>query len=160
MRIDKACIVGIVLFAASAGLVAAPVSGDGSKDLALGIFLGQPTGLTVRYGLGKNQSLEAKAAWSFANSGRDASASFQANYLLEFPGILVIEKEDLPLYTGIGLQTDVSSSPSLGVRIPLGIAYRFAKAPIELCLEIGLGLQLFPSTSFLSSGGLGVRYRF
>ena len=158
---NQVCIVGIFIFAASAGLVAAPVSSkaDGSEGLALGIFLGQPTGLTVRYGLGKSQSLEAKAAWSFAYSGRDASASFQANYLLEFPGVLVFNNEDFPLYTGVGLQTDVSSSTSLGVRIPLGVEYRFAKAPIELCLEVGLGLQLFPSTAFLPSAGLGARYR-
>ncbi len=162
MRRIRACVVVIALFAASAGLGAAPASdkGDGSGGLALGIFLGQPTGLSLRYGLGKGHSLEAKAAWSFESPGKEASASFQANWLIEFPGVLVVEKEDFPLYTGVGLQTDLGTSPSLGFRIPLGLEYRFAKAPLELCLEIGLGLQLFPSTSFLSSGGFGARYRF
>jgi hypothetical protein len=162
MSFKRTCLIVILASAISASLCAAPISGkhDGAEGAALGLFLGQPTGISFRYGLGHEQSLEAKAAWNLANAGSDPSISLQANWLLEFPGILVIQKEDFPLYVGAGVQADVGQATRLGFRIPAGLAYRFNKAPIELCLEIGLGMELFPSTSFLSSGGLGVRYRF
>jgi len=53
-----------------------------------------------------------------------------------------------------------SNDTSIGFRVPFGIIYRFIKTPLELNLEIGLGMQLFPSTAFRGSGGLGLRYRF
>jgi hypothetical protein len=125
--------------------------------MALGLFLGQPTGLTFRMGLGSNQSLEAKAAWDLSGDGFFAA---QANWLLEFPGTFVIEGEDFIPYVGGGLAIGVSNDMSLGLRIPFGIVYRFEKAPIELCLELAPGMNLFPKTSYAGSGGLGIRYRF
>jgi hypothetical protein len=130
-----------------------------ARGLALGIFLGQPTGLTCRYGLGAADSVEGKAAWNFGNA-QSASFTFQANWLHEIPGLLVIQGEDFPPYVGAGVQVDAGAGTSVSFRIPAGIVYRFAQAPIELCLEVGLGLQLFPSTRAAGSGGLGVRYRF
>jgi hypothetical protein len=163
MRFKEPILVALFAFGVSAIVLAAP-SPDGRKGAegsALGLFVGQPTGISYRLGIGNDQSFEAKAAWDLAdNRGGDASFIFQANWLLEFPGVLVVQKEDFPLYVGAGVQADLGSATSLGFRIPGGVMYRFAKAPIELCLEIGLGMQLFPSTAFVSSGGLGARYRF
>jgi hypothetical protein len=159
MFLRIAAVAGLIAVAASAFAASPAGRQGGAGGSALGIFVGQPTGITFRYGLGSAQSLEAKAAWDFA-SKNGASIFLQANWLLEFPGVLVIEKEDFPLFVGAGLQLGVGATTSLGVRVPAGLVYRFAKAPIELCLELGLGMQLFPSTALLGSGGLGVRYRF
>jgi hypothetical protein len=162
MPFKKTSIVAILALSAAASMFAEPSSGTqkGSEGSALGIFLGQPTGLSFRLGLGKEQSLEAKAAWNLSSKSDTAAVTFQANWLLEFPGILVIEGRDFPLYVGAGGQIDVGAKTSVGVRIPGGIVYRFEKAPIELNFELGLGMQLFPATAFVGSGGLGVRYRF
>ncbi len=158
MQLKRSILAPCLLSLFGLGLFAAPKAG--SAGLAAGIFLGQPTGITVRYGLGHEQSVEAKAAWSFAGSGSDARVTLQANWLMEFPGILVVQGLDFPLYAGAGLQADLGNQTGLGFRVPLGLLYRFAKAPIELNREIGLGLQLIPSTVFSGSGGLGIRYRF
>jgi hypothetical protein len=162
MPFNKASFIAVLALIASAGLFAAPSSEapKGSEGSAIGIFLGQPTGLSFRLGLGNEQSLEAKAAWNLSSKTDSAALIFQANWLLEFPGILVIKDQDLPLYIGAGAQVDVGSNTSLGLRIPGGLIYRFAKAPVELCLELGLGMQLYPATAFVGSGGLGARYRF
>lgn len=149
----------VIPFAAAAG--PAPkrsIAGD-IEGVALGVFLGQPTGLTCRLGLGGPGSLEAKAAWDLAGS-KDSSAAltFQANYLLEFPGVLVIEGRDIPPYVGGGAQFDIGAESRIGLRLPFGLAYRLEKAPIEFCLELGIGMSLFPSTRLMTSGGLGVRY--
>ena len=88
----------VVLFMiAAAGAAFAEAPAAKSPDIALGVFLGEPTGISIRWGIAKNQSLEGKAAWSFVDTGhQEASFTFQANYLLEFPGILVVKKEDFP----------------------------------------------------------------
>jgi hypothetical protein len=149
----------IIALAAASALSAAPVRASATGN-AIGLFLGQPTGITYRRSLGSDQSFEAKAAWDLTQTGGGSTILVQANWLLEFPGIFRVEKADLPLYFGAGLQANLGSSSSLGFRIPLGTFYRFAKAPIELCLELGPGMRLFPSTSFVGDGGLGVRFRF
>jgi hypothetical protein len=152
------CLAGSLLAAAPAKATAKKSAArSGGSDMALGLFLGQPTGLSFRLGLGSNQSLEAKAAWELSEQGSFAA---QANWLLEFPGTLVIEGQDIIPYVGGGAALWVSGELSLGIRIPFGLVYRFEKAPIELCLEVAPGMNLFPGTTFAGSGGLGVRYRF
>ncbi|MGO8694115.1 MAG: hypothetical protein ACLQMF_10645 [Rectinemataceae bacterium] len=152
----------VVLFMiAAAGAAFAEAPAAKSPDIALGVFLGEPTGISIRWGIAKNQSLEGKAAWSFVDTGhQEASFTFQANYLLEFPGILVVKREDFPLYVGFGAETHLGDSDTFGLRIPLGVVYRFANVPLELCLELGIGMELFPATTVVGSGGLGIRYRF
>lgn len=131
-----------------------------SSGTALGLFLGQPTGISFRLGLSAEQSLEAKAAWDLVGSkGGTAQFAFQANWLLELPGTLVIEDVDIPPYIGAGVALGVGSEVSLGLRVPFGLVYRFEKAPIELGLEVGLGMSLIPSTDFAIDGGLALRYR-
>lgn len=130
-----------------------------ASGYALGAFIGQPTGLTFRMGLSETDSFEAKAAWNLGSSSQDLG--LQASWLTEFPGVLVIEGEDITPYLGAGLGLSLASSGlGLGIRAPLGLVYRFRGFPLELALEIGLGLNLLPSTSFASSGGLALRYRF
>lgn len=163
MKRSLACLA--VLCLAGSLLAAVPAKATAKKsaarksgsDMAFGLFLGQPTGLTFRMGLGSNQSLEAKAAWAFSGQGSFAA---QANWLLEFPGTFVIEGEDIIPYVGAGAALGISGEVSLGIRIPFGLVYRFEKAPIELCLEVAPGMNLLPGTTFSGSGGLGVRYRF
>jgi hypothetical protein len=152
---------------AAAGLLASPplfaapshAKSRGPEGDAIGLFLGQPTGITYRHGLGDEQSFEAKAAWNLALAG-GATILVQTNWLIEFPGLFRIDKESFPLYIGAGFQAELGSGASLGLRMPLGIAYRFSKAPLELCLELGPGMQVLPATSLLGSGGVGIRYRF
>jgi len=48
----------------------------------------------------------------------------------------------------------------VGVRIPVGINYIFAKAPLDIFLEIVPMLELVPRTEFNLNGGIGIRYFF
>ncbi len=150
----------LTLAAASAFAAGAGELPQGAEGKAIGLFLGQPTGITFRLGIAKEQSLEAKAAWNLSSKSDTAAIILQGNWLLEFPGILKIQDQDFPLYVGVGAQVDLGSATNIGVRVPGGIFYRFPNAPVELNLELGLGMQLFPSTAFVGSGGLGARYRF
>ena len=170
--IVKRIFVTALLIVACCGLaMAAPKGGSSRKapqgpkpaipaeGMAFGVFLGQPTGFTFRIGVASTQSMEFKAAWSLGSS--QAAFSAEGNWLIEFPNTIVIEREQFIPYTGIGASLGVGSGElGLGFRVPGGIVYRFESAPIELCLEIGLGMSIIPATAFNATGGLGVRYRF
>lgn len=164
----KRVIATVAILAACAGLAlaapksktpAGPKPAIPANGLALGAFLGEPTGFTLRIGLSAVQSFEAKAAWSLQSS--TSAFHFEANWLLEFPNSFIIEREQFIPYVGAGLALGAASQEfTLGFRIPGGIVYRFSGAPIELALEIALGMSVLPKTALAPSGGLAVRYRF
>lgn len=169
--IVKRIFVTAFLIVACCGMVmAAPKGGSSRKPqgpkpaitaegMAFGVFLGQPTGFTFRLGLAQTQSMEFKAAWSFGAA--QAAFAAEGNWLIEFPNSIVIEREQFLPYTGIGASLGVGNGElGLGFRVPGGIVYRFANAPIEICLEIGIGMSIIPATAFNATGGLGIRYRF
>ena len=138
----------------AASLIAEPTK------LGLGIFLGQPSGVCVGLDLNAVNWLDFKAAWNFAGPADSVNIIAQANYELAFPGLLVIQEQDIVPFVGIGLEVSFGSDlPQIGFRIPVGLNYRFKDAPLELFLEIGIGMYLFPATQFMGSGGLGGRYR-
>ncbi len=150
-RLVLASLVALMTVSAVA---AAPTSG-------VGVFLGQPTGLSFGKDISATNWLDFKAAWNFANAKDGFSIILQGNYELAFPGSFVIEGQDIVPFIGIGAEAAIGNDlPQVGLRIPFGLNYRFAKAPLELFLELGVGLYLFPSTSFMGSGGLGLRFRF
>ena len=49
---------------------------------------------------------------------------------------------------------------TLGVRVPLGLAYIFSDEPIDIFLEIVPILDLLPQTDFTISAAIGGRYFF
>jgi hypothetical protein len=85
-----------------------------------------------------------------------------ADHLFNFIDMVKIEEVTFPLYVGVGaiMSIDTAGGISLGARVPLGAFYIFRDIPLEISLEIVPGLYLFPATSFLAMGGIGVRYCF
>ncbi|HOX13585.1 MAG TPA: hypothetical protein P5117_12810 [Spirochaetia bacterium] len=165
MNRSKFCIPALFILA----LASAPAFGAPEKKLdvdlspsnwALGIFLGEPTGITVQLDVGATQALEVKAAWNFVAAGQNegGNVTLQGNYVLWFPGLLVFDGHDIPPFAGIGVEARFGTDFLLGLHIPFGVRYRFREVPIELALELGAGMSLIPSTSFMGSGGLAIRW--
>lgn len=135
------------------------VPADG--PMGLGLFLGQPTGVSFELDLGPASWLDAKAAWNFGGGHGGYSILLQANYEYAFPGMLVIEAASFTPFFGLGAFFNLYDGGfGLGARAPGGLAYRFRKAPFELFIEVGLDIPMFPAFGIGASGGLGVRYRF
>ena len=130
------------------------------SNWALGIFLGEPTGISIQLDIADTQALELKAAWNFVAAGTNqgGNITLQGNYVLWFPGLLTISEHDIPPFAGIGVEARFGTDFLLGLHIPFGVRYRFKEAPIELALELGAGMSLIPSTSFMGSGGLAIRW--
>jgi hypothetical protein len=153
------------LYAALACLLISCAALSGQEGFSLGAFLGVPTGLTAKLGLSGADAFEAKLAWDFSQLAVDGTGAFrfstQLNYHLYFPGTFAIEGLDFPPFVGIGAEIVLSDGlPTISARMPFGIGYTFDGAPIELQLELGIGLVLFPAMAFRGSGGLAIRWVF
>ncbi|HUW68601.1 MAG TPA: hypothetical protein VMX33_00075 [bacterium] len=134
-------------------------SADG--PMGIGIFLGQPTGLTFEMDLSTSSWVDFKAAWNLAGPKGGYSILLQGNYEYAFPGMFAIESELFTPFFGGGAVVDINdTNVNFGVRVPAGIAYRFRHIPLELFIEAGIDVYLFPSFALGGSGGLGARLRF
>jgi hypothetical protein len=126
----------------------------------LGLYLGEPTGLSTKYWINRMNAIEGVAAWAFSQGFLVVAA----DYLFNFPDIVEIEGETFPLYVGAGaiMRVDMGAGGgiSIGARFPLGALYIFRGVPLEISLELVPGLYLFPDTTFLAMGGIGIRYCF
>ena len=140
------------------------------RDLGLGVFIGEPTGLSATIATAPNQEIRPLLAYSFDNY-----LFLSADYDFRYPSAswLPAGLKHLIPYVGVGGALFISSgatpgekhgpfdgsgSVGLGLRVPLGIQYRLVQSPIEFSAEIVPGLSLAPSTSFLFQGGIGVTY--
>lgn len=145
----------IVLIICFSGLAKSQQSG-----LGVGVMFGEPTGLSFKGWISERSAIDGGLGWSFAHEG---SVHIHVDYLYHFYN--VFDTPRLPLYIGVGgrikLQnTKNNSDMRLGVRIPFGISYQFAEAPLDIFFEIAPVLDLNPSTSGSVNGALGVRFYF
>jgi hypothetical protein len=83
-----------------------------------------------------------------------------ADFLIHNFDLISVSEGSLPVYFGVGAYMGLSSDFALGARIPVGIAYHFEGAPVEIFAELAPGLALLPEISFYFGGGIGVRYYF
>lgn len=127
------------------------------SGLGLGLIFGEPTGLSAKMWTSERTAIDAAVAWSFSGLGW---LHIQADFLLHNYDIISVSKGKLPLYYGVGAYTAFSSDFGLGARIPLGLAYQFEGAPVDVFAEIAPGLALLPDLGFYIGGGIGVRYFF
>ncbi len=146
----------------------ATVSANGFAEdrFGLGVIVGEPTGLSLKYWLDDDHAIDGAAAWSF--SGND---SFQLhadylwhNYDLIDSGTL---SGKLPVYYGVGARLKFKDDDrhhdddaAFGIRVPLGISYLFADAPFDLFAEIVPILDLTPDTDLELNAAIGVRFYF
>ncbi len=127
-------------------------------DFGLGAMFGAPTGLSMKYWFTESTALDGALAWHF---GDDQRLQIHADHLWHIPvPSWNVPNGRLPVYVGAGLRVIAGDHPEAGVRIPLGLAYLAAKAPIEVFAEIVPVVEFAPDTSGELDGAIGVRYYF
>lgn len=126
------------------------------SGLGLGVMIGEPTGLSAKMWTGEKTALDAGLAWSFVGHGyiRIHTDVLVHNFSIE------VTTGKLPVYIGLGAKLLLSSELGMGIRVPLGIAYWFESAPIDIFLEVVPGLNLLPATGLGIDGAVGIRYFF
>ena len=127
------------------------------KDFGLGIILGEPTGVSAKLWTSGENAFDFAAAWSFQGDG---NLLLQADYVWHIFRLIPVESGRLPFYVGVGAEVVFDDDPILGVRVPLGLDYLFANAPVDIFVELVPILRLAPSTDFDFAGGIGARYWF
>ena len=148
-----------ILFTMALGLMMILAKPAAAQDhgFGMGLILGEPTGLSAKLWTSSDNAFDFAAAWSFKGDG---NLLLQADYVWHFFELMPVPSGKLPLYIGIGGRVVLADDPSFGIRIPIGIDYMFADAPIDVFLELVPILDLSPETDFGVGGGLGIRYWF
>ena len=140
------------------GILILPISMTAQdRGFGLGIILGEPTGVSFKNWVGRREAFDVAVAWSFEGEG---AIHIHADYLFHNFRLFNIEKGDLVFYYGIGARVKTVHKTQVGVRIPLGLSYLFAKDPVEIFFELGPIMNLTPKTLFRMTTGVGVRYYF
>jgi hypothetical protein len=127
------------------------------KGIGAGIILGEPTGFSAKYWLSSTSAIDGAIAWSFIDGG---AFHIHADYLLHSFRLIYVPEGKLPFYYGIGGRLKTSDKTRLGVRVPLGLAYLFQTAPVDIFLEVVPILDFIPKTDFRINAALGARYYF
>jgi hypothetical protein len=127
------------------------------SGFGLGAVFGEPTGLSAKVWTGDKTAIDGALAWSFAGPGY---LHLHTDFLVHNFDLIDVSEGQLPFYFGIGAYLDFASNLGLGIRIPIGLAYHFDSAPLEIFAEIAPGLSLLPGTDFYLGGGIGIRYYF
>ncbi|WP_404419202.1 hypothetical protein [Marinospirillum sp.] len=141
------------------------------NQLGIGFIVGEPTGLSVKKWLDSRRALDLGLGWS--SSGSD-SFHLHGDYLFHQYGLLRGVANDLNLsgdlttYLGLGARAKFrdhdrhhdDDDTLLGVRVPLGISYQFADAPVDLFVEAVPTMDLIPDSDFGINAALGGRYYF
>lgn len=128
-----------------------------SSGVGLGIIVGEPTGFSFKYWTDSNTAIDAAIAWSFIDEG---AFHIHGDYIFHNMRLITIPDGKLPFYYGIGARLKTANDAKLGVRVPLGLAYLFQNAPVDIFLEIVPILDFIPKTDFGINAALGARYFF
>ena len=125
----------------------------------VGVILGEPTGFTAKYWLTRKTAFDVGAAWSFESSGY---FELYGDWLYHIFDLIKVPQGELPLYLGVGGRIAIPEEgyTRAGVRIPVGLAYEFADAPLEVFVEVAPIVDFAPSTELRWNGGIGVRFYF
>lgn len=130
------------------------------SGFGVGIMLGEPSGLSAKKWLNSTNAIDAGMGWSFLENG---SLHVHADYLYHNYDLIKVSDAKIPFYFGIGGRfkfkgDDKSNGNSIGVRVPVGLAYQFSRAPFDVFAEIVPILDLSPDTRFTFNSAIGVRY--
>lgn len=136
-----------------------PLQAQPDNNTGLGIMIGEPTGITFKSWTSDINAFDIGLAWSV---GRYDAISIHADYLWHRFGVFnELETGQMPVYYGIGGRMVLGDLDTyIGVRVPVGLAYLFEDAPVELFIELAPIVNLAPDTEFDMDGALGVRYYF
>lgn len=126
------------------------------SGIGLGLYLGEPTGIGWKAWVADNGAFAGAVAWSIAGERLHLHADYHRHSF----ELIDVSQGQLPVYYGLGAKIVFADDPVIGARIPLGINYIFADAPLDIFAEVVPGLDFVPSTDFDLAGGIGIRFYF
>ncbi|MBK7631541.1 MAG: outer membrane beta-barrel protein [Ignavibacteriales bacterium] len=129
-----------------------------SNGFGLGIILGEPTGISVKYWTTSSTAFDFGLGYSLKKNSR---LHLHADYLFHVKN-LAHTTENISFYYGPGARLRVveNGDSRLGFRFDVGLVWIPRNAPVDVFLEIAPLLDIIPQTDFSVNGGIGIRYFF
>jgi len=156
----------MILFVVITGSLSA--QGPRGKDLGFGLVLGEPTGLTLKYWLNKENALNFDLGNSFFGATRididylwhfDAFSSKIIKMTAGFGGVFGIGRgNDWWYHDRHGWYYRDGGNFGFGVRGLIGLNIIPKKAPIELFLNLGVLVGIHPDFGSGFEGSAGIRF--
>src|SRR5262245_11820038 len=153
----RIALVAMVYFLAGAGRATAQDSGFG-----LGVIIGEPTGLSMKFWQSRSTAIDLAAAWSFID---ESAFHLHADFLWHKFDLIRVSEGKLPLYFGLGARVKFTDSNSdndakVGIRFPVGLDYLFASVPFDAFVEVVPILDVAPESDVTLNASIGFRYWF
>jgi hypothetical protein len=118
------------------GLVVAARATPAQADVGLGVFLGEPTGLDLKFGLGYRSGLDVVLGFTRLSSNADGYG--HVTYLVT-PFVGQGDAITVPLRIGIGGAVfGTRNDLDVAVRAPFEVGIRLRSSPLEFYGEIAL----------------------
>jgi len=145
-------------------LVVTSANARTQDTFGLGVILGEPTGLSLKYWLDADRAIDGGAALSYSEND---SFQLHGDYLIHDYDLF--NADDLPFYYGLGARLKFKDDDGggrnrhheiFGIRIPLGITYLFEDAPLDLFFELVPVLDLSPEVELDIGAAIGLRFYF
>jgi hypothetical protein len=129
----------------------------GRSSGGLGIILGNPTGISIKFLDNGATHFNAALSWSF---DKDSYFHIHGDYIFSKYNLAHSgRRTNLQTFIGFGVQVETRHD-NLALRLPLGIAYNFTDIPIDTFIELVPALELIPATDFHLGIALAIRYLF
>ena len=147
---------GVLIVAIIFGTLSSAAAAE--NRFGLGLIIGEPTGLSANYQLSEDNSIDMAVAWNVSGNN---DFVLHADYLWYKNGFFQAGEAKMPLYFGVGGRMVMRSNKSdkFGIRVPIGISYRFADPGfVELFGELAPVLDLAPSMKLDFNAAVGVRF--
>jgi len=122
----------------------------------LGIVLGKPIGVSVKYWISEKRAIDGALAYSFED---DNYIHIHINYLWHLGAIMDLEVDNILFYYGVGPSLKFGKKSLVGARVPLGLEMLLGKKG-GIFLELVPVLLLTPKTDIDIHGGIGGRFYF
>ncbi len=158
----KMFFMGLILAAAASNANALE---NKAKEFGLGVLLGEPTGLSLKYWFDDKKAIDGALAWSLADDG---AFQLHSDYLIH--NYALSNSEQWPVYYGLGARLMFKHNEGrhhddnetvFGFRIPLGISYLFEEdTPYEFFMEIAPILDIAPDIELNLNASIGLRFYF
>ncbi|MDC7245518.1 MAG: hypothetical protein PQJ47_06355 [Sphaerochaetaceae bacterium] len=125
-----------------------------NDGIGVGVTLGYPTGLTMRYGMDDFRVL-GNLTWNYGSGFYlDAGALYD---------ITEVEVADLPVIINAGAQLGLginNSAFAFSVNGVVGASYYMDDYPVEVFVNLAPGVAILPSMGFSFKGGVGALWYF
>ena len=134
-------------------------SADTSGRFGVGLMVGEPTGLSLKYFFNSTFAIDGGLGWAF-HDGTDFQ--IQSDVLWHKFDLVTLSQGQLPFYIGVGARVKFQENAEdrIGLRVPVGVSYIFDDLPLDVFFEVAPILDFTPSTRGGFSAAIGARWWF